>query len=152
MSLLRNILKRINLIRYRCKSVFCDSTNSLSFRKVTIIGAPLYLKKRAEISADCFLVAKNRIDIGENFTLAFRVTILTTANPNAPYNSLKDIYKPISKPVKIGDNVWIGACSVILPGVTIGDMSVVAAGSVVTKDVPPHVLVAGVPAKIIKSI
>ena len=38
MSLLRNILKRINLIRYRCKSVFCDSTNSLSFRKVTIIG------------------------------------------------------------------------------------------------------------------
>ena len=112
----------------------------------------VYLKKRAEISADCFLVAKNRIDIGENSTLAFRVTILTTANPNAPYNSLKDIYKPISKPVKIGDNVWIGACSVILPGVTIGDMSVVAAGSVVTKDVPPHVLVAGVPAKIIKSI
>lgn len=112
----------------------------------------VFLKKHAEIAADCFLVAKDRIEIGENSTLAFRVTILTTANPNAPYNLLKEIYPPISQPVVIGDNVWIGACSIILPGVTIGDMSVVAAGSVVTKDVPPHTLVAGVPARVIKSI
>ncbi|MBW9199773.1 acyltransferase [Bacteroidales bacterium SW299] len=157
MNLLYNLLKRINLIRFRCKGVSCDMTNSLSFRHVTVITGKrnmggVFLKKRAEISADCFLVAKDRIEIGENSTLAFRVTILTTANPNAPYNLLKNIYQPVSKPVIIGDNVWIGACSVILPGVTIGNMSVVAAGSVVTKDVPPHVLVAGVPARIIKNI
>ncbi len=52
----------------------------------------------------------------------------------------------------IGDDIWIGANAVILPGVTIGSHSVVAAGSVVTKDVPPHSLVAGVPAKIIRQI
>ena len=155
-----NILKRINVLRYRRKGVACDLTNSLSFRGFTVImhktkgniQGGVKLKKHAEISAGCFLVAKNIIEIGENSTLAFRVTILTTANPNAPYNMLKDVYPPISKPVIIGNNVWIGACSVILPGVTIGDMSVVAAGSVVTKDVPPHVLVAGVPARVVKHI
>ena len=55
-------------------------------------------------------------------------------------------------PVIIEDDIWIGANAVILPGVTIGNHSVVAAGAVVTKNVPPHSLVAGVPAKIIKQI
>lgn len=53
-------------------------------------------------------------------------------------------------PVVIGEDVWIGAYSVVLPGVTIGEGSVVAAGSVVTKDVPPFAIAAGVPAKVIK--
>ena len=56
------------------------------------------------------------------------------------------------KPVKIGNKVWIGAHATILPGVTIGDGAVVAAGAVVTKDVPSNVVVAGVPAKVIKEI
>jgi acetyltransferase-like isoleucine patch superfamily enzyme len=54
--------------------------------------------------------------------------------------------------VVIEDDIWIGANAVILPGLTIGHHSVVAAGAVVTKDVPPHSLVAGVPAKVIKQI
>jgi len=54
--------------------------------------------------------------------------------------------------VIIEDDIWIGANAVVLPGVTIGHHSVVAAGAVVTKDVPPHSLVAGVPAKVIKQI
>ena len=69
------------------------------------------------------------------------------------------LYNTIIGPVTIGnhvktieDDIWIGANAVILPGVTIGHHSVVAAGAVVTKDVPPHSLVAGVPAKIIKQI
>ena len=57
-----------------------------------------------------------------------------------------------TKPVVIEDDIWIGANAVILPGVTIGHHTVVAAGAVVTKDVPPHSLVAGVPAKIIKQL
>jgi acetyltransferase-like isoleucine patch superfamily enzyme len=52
----------------------------------------------------------------------------------------------------IEDDIWIGANAVILPGVTIGQHSVVAAGAIVTKDIPPHSLVAGVPAKVIKQI
>ena len=63
-----------------------------------------------------------------------------------PYNALAVLYPYKKAPVVIGDNVWIGANVTILPGVTIGDYVVVAAGAVVTKDVPSGVLVAGVPA------
>lgn len=56
----------------------------------------------------------------------------------------------LSAPVTIGHNVWIGANSVILPGVTLGDGAVVGAGSVVTKDVPPNTIVGGVPAKFLR--
>ena len=56
------------------------------------------------------------------------------------------------KPIAIGDNVWIGGYSVIFPGVTIGENSVVATGSVVTSDVPPNTLVAGYPARQIKRL
>jgi acetyltransferase-like isoleucine patch superfamily enzyme len=62
--------------------------------------------------------------------------------------------KPViaTAPVKIGAHVWIGFNSIILKGVTIGDRSVVAAGSVVTKDIPADVLVAGNPARVIRSL
>ena len=54
--------------------------------------------------------------------------------------------------VTLGKNVWVGAHATILPGVTVGDNAVIAAGAVVTKDVPANTVVAGVPAKIIKTI
>ena len=57
-----------------------------------------------------------------------------------------------TNPVTIEDDVWVGANAVILPGVTIGEHCVIAAGAVVTKDVPHHSLVAGIPAKVIKQI
>lgn len=58
----------------------------------------------------------------------------------------------IAKPVTIGNDVWMGANVVVLPGVTIGDNVVIAAGAVVTKDVPSNTLVAGVPAKKIRDL
>lgn len=106
----------------------------------------MQLADYAQINAGCFLLAFDAITLGKNSTLAYQVTILTSANPNYPYNELSKIYKPMHAPVKIGDNVWIGARAVILPGVTIGNNVVVAAGSVVTRDVPDNVVVAGVPA------
>ena len=54
------------------------------------------------------------------------------------------------QPIHIGNDVWIGTRAIILPGVTVGDHSVVGAGAVVTKDVPPYAVVGGVPAKILK--
>lgn len=92
------------------------------------------------------------VKIGNHVNLAQGITI-TALNHN-----FKDSDKRIDEqgvstnPVTIGDDIWIGANAVILPGVTIGDHSVVAAGAVVTKDVPPHSLVIGVPAKVIKQI
>ena len=92
------------------------------------------------------------VSIGNHVNLAQGITV-TALNHN-----FKDPGKRIDEqgvstnPVTIGNDIWIGANAVILPGVTIGDHSVVAAGAVVTKDVPPHSLVAGVPAKVFKQI
>lgn len=110
----------------------------------------IILHKNSEINDGCYLLAKDKIEIGENSTLAYRVTILTGADPNGPYNALSKLYPPLIAPVIIGNDVWIGANSTILPGVTIGDYAVVAAGSIVTKDVPSGTLVAGVPATVKK--
>lgn len=112
----------------------------------------LILSNNADINRGCFLVAKDDIIIGENSTLAYGVTVLTSANPNGPYNELSKLYPSTTAPVKIGKNVWVGANATILPGVEIGDFCVVAAGAVVTKNVPPNSLVAGVPACIKKQL
>lgn len=92
------------------------------------------------------------ITIGINSALAYQCTLLTGANPNGPLNELKKIYSKVRKPIIIGDNTWVGARVTILPGVTIGNYCVVAAGSVVNKDVPDYTVVGGVPAKVIKKL
>ena len=119
-----------------------------------IIGdySNLYLHDNAEINAGCFLLAKDRIEIGENSTLAYGASIITIANPNGPKNKLAAIYPKHTAPVILENNVWVGANATILPGVTIGECSVVAAGALVNKDVPPYTVVAGVPAKVIKQL
>jgi len=92
------------------------------------------------------------VTIGSHVNLAQGITV-TALNHNFE-NSKKRIDEQgvSTSAVVIEDDIWIGANAVILPGVTIGHHSVVAAGAVVTKDVPPHSLVAGVPAKVIKQI
>ena len=152
--IITSLLHIIKKSYYRFRGVSLESGCKIALKNFTIIDdcRNIYLKKNAEINAGCFLVGRDKIVIGENSTLAYRVTILTTANPNGPCNKLAEIYKPMTAPVIVEDNVWIGAGSIILPGGTIGSMSVVAAGAVVTKDVPSGVLVAGIPAKVVKKI
>ena len=90
--------------------------------------------------------------IGNNVNLAQGITV-TALNHNFTDTSRRIDEQGIStKPVVIGDDVWIGANAVILPGVTIGRHVVVAAGAVVTNDVPDNCIVGGVPAKIIKEL
>ena len=92
------------------------------------------------------------VTIGNHVNLAQGITV-TALNHNFAEKGLRIDEQGVSTtPVTIGDDIWIGANAVILPGVTIGNHSVVAAGAVVTKDVPPHTLVAGVPAKTIKEL
>ena len=112
----------------------------------------IIMADNAEIERGSFLVARDKIEIGENSTMAYGVTILTHADSNGPYNRLSKLYPPKQAPVVIGKDCWIGANVTILPGVSIGNCSVVAAGSVVTKDVPPGVMVAGCPAVIKKHL
>lgn len=92
------------------------------------------------------------VTIGCHVNLAQGITV-TALNHNFEDSDKRIDEQGVSTtPVTIEDDIWIGANAVILPGVTIGNHSVVAAGAVVTKNVPPHSLVAGVPAKIIKQI
>ena len=92
------------------------------------------------------------VTIGSHVNLAQGITV-TALNHNfeAPERRI-DEQGVSTQQVTIGDDIWIGANAVVLPGVTVGNHCVIAAGAVVTKDVPPHSLVAGVPAKIIKQI
>ena len=92
------------------------------------------------------------VTIGDNVNLAQGITV-TALNHNFEDTSKRIDEQGIStKPVEIKDDVWIGANAVILPGVTIGSHAVVAAGAVVTTDVPDNTVVGGVPAKIIRQI
>ena len=92
------------------------------------------------------------VDIGSHVNLAQGITVSALNHNFSDTNKLIDEQGVSTNQVTIEDDVWVGANAVILPGVTIGEHCVVAAGAVVTKDVPPHSLVAGVPAKVIKSI
>lgn len=89
------------------------------------------------------------VRIGDDCMLAPNVGIYTAGHSIEPKERNKSGY---GIPITIGNNVWIGGHSVILPGVTIGDHSIVAAGSVVTKDVPANTIVAGNPAKLLRHI
>lgn len=115
-----------------------------------------------KIGSDCAIGAWNhitcinRIEIGDGLLTGKWVTITDNSHGTTEY---KDLRIPPAKrkihskgPVIIGDNVWIGDKATILSGVKIGDGAIIAANSVVTKDVPSFSVVAGVPAKIIKRI
>lgn len=92
------------------------------------------------------------VTIGHHVNLAQGITVTALNHNFSDTGKRIDEQGITTAPVVIEDDIWIGANAVILPGVKIGNHSVVAAGAVVTKDVPPHTLVAGVPAKVIKQL
>ncbi|MFX0196988.1 MAG: acyltransferase [Candidatus Hodarchaeota archaeon] len=97
----------------------------------------------------------NLLRIGKRVAISPNVTIICDSNPNNSFlsrNSYVSEKLITKKRVIIEDDVWIGANVVILPGVTIGEASIVGAGSVVNKNVPPHTIVAGVPARVIRHL
>ena len=92
------------------------------------------------------------VKIGSHVNLAQGITVTALNHNFSDADKRIDEQGVRTNPVTIEDDVWIGTNAVILPGITIGTHSVIAAGAVVTKDVPPHSLVAGVPAKVINQI
>lgn len=96
------------------------------------------------------IVDDHTVTIGDNVMIAPNVTISVTGHP--VHFSLRKHGEMFSVPVTIGNNVWIGSHVVINPGVTIGDNSVIGAGSVVTKNIPPDVVAAGVPCRVLRQI
>lgn len=122
----------------------------------TEVFTPLYINygkhtkigKNVFINFDCTFLDLGGITIEDNVLIAPKVCLLLEGHPT----SIENRQSLIPKPIHIKKNAWIGAGATILQGVTIGENSVVAAGAVVSKDVPDNTIVGGIPAKIIKKI
>lgn len=99
---------------------------------------------------NCVILDVARVAIGENVQFAPNVAIYTAGHPIHP--DARNSGYEYGIPVTIGDNVWIGGNTVVLPGVTIGDNAVIGAGSVVTKDVPADTVAAGNPCRVLRAI
>ena len=114
----------------------------------TDFGKNITIGKDVFINSGCHFQDQGGIEIGDGALIGHNVVLATINHALEPEENRKNHYAPI----KIGAHVWIGSNATILPGVTLGEYAVVAAGAVVTKDVPPLTVVGGVPAKILKSI
>lgn len=108
----------------------------------------LSIGEECSINGGCTFDLAAPVRIGHNVSFGHDVLIVTAGHRIGPPGRRAGELEPA--PVTIADGVWLGARSVVLPGVTIGAGSVVAAGAVVTRDVPPDVLVAGVPARVVR--
>ena len=117
-------------------------------------GGPGVLKIGIEcfVGDDTIIDLYDKVILEDRVTIAQRVTILTHQNVGYKDHPLQKYFPKFSKPVVFKSGCVVGTGSIILPGVTIGKESFVAAGSVVTKNVPARTLVGGVPAKIIRKI
>ena len=120
------------------------------------VFTPLYINygrntkigKNVFINFDCVCLDLGGITIEDNVLIAPKVSLLSEGHPLSP-NERQSL---VPGHIHIRKNAWIGAGATILPGVTVGENAVVAAGAVVSKDVPANTVVGGVPAKIIKTI
>ncbi|MFC3928726.1 DapH/DapD/GlmU-related protein [Streptococcus caprae] len=100
------------------------------------------------INSGCHFQDQGGIAIGAGSLIGHNVVLATVNHALEPSRNRKNSYDS----VVIGKHVWIGSNATVLPGVTVGDWAVIAAGAVVTKDVPPYAVVGGVPAKVLKMV
>lgn len=113
-------------------------------------GSHIEVGKNFFANYNCTIIDVAKVTIGDNCQMAPNVAIYTAGHPVHPV-SRNSMYE-YGIEVSVGDNVWIGGNTVILPGVHIGSNTVIGAGSVVTKDIPEWVIAAGNPCKVIREI
>lgn len=123
-------------------------------------GENIYVGENTEINHNCVILDCNRIQIGKNALIGPAVQIYAAFHPIRAMDRISQsegdgemiFCKTQSAPILIGDNVWIGGGSIILPGVTVGDNVTIGAGSVVTKSIPSDTLAYGNPCKPVRKI
>lgn len=115
----------------------------------TDCGKNIRVGARVFINQNCTFYALAEINIGDDVMIGPNVSLITSEHPVAPSQRRASL---LGRPITIEKGVWIAAGAIIIGGVTVGENSVVAAGSVVTRDVPANALVGGNPAKVIRSI
>ncbi|MEH6309130.1 sugar O-acetyltransferase [Olivibacter sp. CPCC 100613] len=138
---IRELLSRITANEID-ESVTVFTPLYINYGKHTKIG------KNVFINFDCAFLDLGGITIEDNVLIAPKVSLLSEGHPITP----ADRQSLMVGHIHIKKNAWIGANATILPGVTVGENAIVAAGAVVSKDVPDNTVVGGIPAKIIKSI
>lgn len=137
---------RADAILRKCKY----SGESVRLRMPIVVYHPEELSFGTQVDIGEFVVlrAAGGLTIGNRVLIAAGAIITTSGHPIAlPRYGVNEL-----APITIGDDVWIGAGALILPGVTVGHGSIIAAGAVVSKNVPPLSIVAGVPARVIKDV
>ena len=124
-------------------------------------GKNIFIGNKVIINMNCTFVDNNRIEIGNDVLIASNVQIYTATHstflserivPDWNPDSGRTFCNTYALPVKIEDGVWIGGGAILLPGVTIGKNSVIGAGSVVTRSIPPDCVAVGNPCRVIKGI
>lgn len=111
-------------------------------------GRNIRVGKNVFINSCCMFMDRGGIAIGDHAFVGPNVNLITTSHALDPAGRRTTI----SRPIVLGKNVWIGAAAILLPGVTVGDNSVIGAGAVVTRDVPANTVVAGNPARVIREL
>ena len=153
----KKLLRRLNITEYH-EPTMAEITRQLLPNSAPDVfveppfhcdyGNLIYAEAGVFINFGCTFLDQGGITIGDGVFIAPDVKILTEGHPEEPSRR----HTLMTKPIKIGDRVWIGAGATILPGVTIGENAIVAAGAVVSRDVEPDTIVGGVPARVLRKI
>lgn len=114
------------------------------------LGSNITIGDNVFINFGCIIFDMGEVTIGDNAMFGPRVGIYTTNHAFDAEERIANVV--VSKPIHIGNRVWLSADVKIVQGVTIGDNSIIGAGSVVTKDIPPNVIAAGNPCRVIREI
>ena len=112
-------------------------------------GAEIRVGRNVFVNQNCTFYDLGGLDIGDDVLIGPNVSLITSGHPIEPSQRRELV---IARPITIERNVWIATGATVIGGVTVGENAVVAAGSVVTRDVPPNTLVGGNPARVIRSI
>ena len=141
-----------SLLGFKGEGVWIEAPFFCDYGEFVSIGENTF------VNANCFFLDNNHITIGTNGLIGPNVQLYTANHPlKAADRIVQNVdgtrrYLTNSKPIHIGDKVWIGGNTVIMPGVTIGDNVTIGAGSVVTSDIPNAVLAYGNPCKVIRDL
>lgn len=154
------LVERLNALpagdQPRIREAFAELTDTATNDSLRLVppfrteyGLNLRVGRDVFVNHGCTIMDLGGVDIGDEVMIGPNVQIITSGHPLDPETRRSTI---VADPIRIGRNVWIGAGATVLGGVTVGDDAVVAAGAVVTKDVPARTLVAGVPAVVVREL